>query len=76
MTSYIGRIVMKMNRIQFQPGLSLNQFLDLYASQEQCASALEVSRWPEGFTCPDATAPVIVTTGAADRSKCFSVAIA
>lgn len=43
---------MKMNRIQFQPGLSLNQFLDQYGLQEQCESALEASRWPDGFTCP------------------------
>ena len=43
---------MKMNRIQFQPGMSLNQFLDQYGSQEQCESALEASRWPDGFICP------------------------
>ena len=43
---------MKMNRIQFQPGMSLNQFLDQYGSQEQCESALEASRWPNGFICP------------------------
>lgn len=43
---------MKMNRIQFQPGMSLNQFLDQYGSQEQCESALETSRWPDGFICP------------------------
>jgi len=43
---------MKMNRIQFQPGMSLNRFLDQYGSQEQCESALEASRWPDGFICP------------------------
>ncbi|HTS10310.1 MAG TPA: IS1595 family transposase [Candidatus Eisenbacteria bacterium] len=43
---------MKMNRIQFQPGMSLTQFLDRYGSQEQCETALEASRWPEGFICP------------------------
>ncbi len=43
---------MKMNRVQFQPGLSLNQFLNQYGSQEQCEAALEASRWPGGFTCP------------------------
>ncbi len=43
---------MKMNRIQFQPGLSLNQFLAQYVTQEQCERVLEVSRWPEGFACP------------------------
>jgi hypothetical protein len=32
---------MKMNRIQFQPDLSLNQFRAEYGTQEQCESVLE-----------------------------------
>lgn len=43
---------MKMNRIQFQAGLSLNQFLTRYGEEQQCESALESARWPEGFRCP------------------------
>lgn len=43
---------MKMNRIQFQPGMSLNQFLTQYGEEQQCESALESARWPEGFRCP------------------------
>ena len=43
---------MKMNRIQFQPGLSLNQFLTQYGKEQQCESALESARWPHGFICP------------------------
>jgi transposase-like protein len=43
---------MKMNRIQFQPGLSLNQFLALYGEEQQCELALEAVRWPNGFRCP------------------------
>lgn len=43
---------MKMNRIQFQPGMSLNQLFAQYGTQEQCESALEASRWPKGFACP------------------------
>lgn len=43
---------MKMNRIQFQPGLSLNQFLAEYGEENQCESALESNRWPDGFRCP------------------------
>lgn len=42
---------MKMNLIQFQPGLSLNKFLELYGSQEQCEAVVESARWPVGFTC-------------------------
>jgi hypothetical protein len=45
-------VAMKMNRIQFQPGLSLNQFLAQYGTDQQCESALESARWPGGFICP------------------------
>jgi transposase-like protein len=52
MAIQVRRIAMKMNRIQFQRGLSLNQFLEQYGTQEQCESALETSRWSDGFSCP------------------------
>lgn len=44
---------MKMNRIQFQAGLSLNAFLSSYGTEEQCQAALEKARWPHGFRCPN-----------------------
>ena len=43
---------MAMNRIQFQPGMSVPQFMDLYGVEEKCEAALEAARWPEGFRCP------------------------
>ena len=43
---------MSRNLIQFQSGLSLPEFLKQYGSQQQCESALESSRWPQGFVCP------------------------
>jgi len=43
---------MAMNRVQFQPGLSMPEFLQRYATEEQCAAALQAARWPEGFACP------------------------
>lgn len=43
---------MKMNRIQFQAGLSLNEFLRDYGTEEQCETMLEQFRWPQGFVCP------------------------
>lgn len=43
---------MKMNRIQFQAGMSLNQFLANYGAEHQCVETLELSRWPHGFQCP------------------------
>jgi transposase-like protein len=43
---------MKMNRVQFQPGLSLPAFLEQFGTELQCESALEQARWPDGFRCP------------------------
>ena len=40
---------MAMNRIQFQPGLSLSSFLTLFSTEAQCEAALEKDRWPQGF---------------------------
>jgi hypothetical protein len=39
---------MKMNRIQFQPGLSMPEFFERYGTEAQCHAA----RWPRGFVCP------------------------
>ena len=43
---------MKMNRVQFQPGLSMAEFFDRYGSDDKCEAAVIASRWPEGFACP------------------------
>ena len=43
---------MAMNPVQFQPGLSMAEFLDRYGSEDQCEAALIAARWPEGFACP------------------------
>ena len=43
---------MTMNRVQFQPGLSMAEFFDRYGSDDKCEAALVCSRWPEGFACP------------------------
>jgi transposase-like protein len=43
---------MAQNPIQFQKGLSLQQFLSDYGTEEQCKQALEHWRWPQGFVCP------------------------
>jgi ribosomal protein L37AE/L43A len=44
---------MAMNRVQFQRGLSMAEFLDRYGSEEKCTAALAQSRWPKGFRCPE-----------------------
>ena len=43
---------MAINRIQFQPGLSLPSFLQRYGTEAACTLALEQARWPQGFVCP------------------------
>ncbi len=43
---------MAMNRVQFQAGLSMTQFLDRYGSEDKCEAALIAARWPQGFACP------------------------
>lgn len=43
---------MSMNRVQFQAGLSMAEFLDRYGSDDKCETALVASRWPTGFVCP------------------------
>ena len=44
---------MPMNRVQFQPGLSMPEFIKLYGTEAQCEAALVQSRWPTGFNCPE-----------------------
>lgn len=43
---------MTMNHVQFQPGLSIAEFMDRYGSEDKCEAALIASRWPSGFVCP------------------------
>jgi len=43
---------MAMNKIQFQRGMSYEEFHKWYGSEEQCEAALVKSRWPEGYCCP------------------------
>lgn len=44
---------MPINKIQFQPGLSLPDFFAQFGTEAQCEIALERARWPNGFVCPD-----------------------
>ncbi len=44
---------MARNRVQFQKGLSMAEFIKLYGIEERCHAALVQMRWPDGFVCPD-----------------------
>lgn len=43
---------MAQNKVQFQKGLSLKHFMEIYGTEEQCFDALFAWRWPNGFQCP------------------------
>jgi ribosomal protein L37AE/L43A len=43
---------MPMNRVQFQKGMSLGEFMRRYGTEEECERELESQRWPQGFVCP------------------------
>jgi transposase-like protein len=39
------------NKIQFQPDLSLQNFLSQFGFEDKCRNALVHWRWPQGFVC-------------------------
>lgn len=43
---------MAMNRVQFQAGLSMAEFIQRYGTEAKCYRALYRARWPCGFCCP------------------------
>ena len=64
---------MPLNRVQFQPGMSVAEFFDRIGSQAQCATALAAQRWPSGFAARVAWAPVTLSCGTV-RASCSSAA--
>jgi transposase-like protein len=44
---------MSINPVQFQLGLSMNEFIVRYGTEAKCYRALYRWRWPQGFRCPD-----------------------
>jgi transposase-like protein len=48
---------MAMNRVQFQRGLSMAEFMEQYGTDTQCEVALSAARWPHGFSCPACGGP-------------------
>ena len=52
---------MPMNRIPFQPGLSLPAFRERFGTETQCEAALERAHWPDGFRCPPVVRRIILS---------------
>lgn len=43
---------MAQNKVQYQRGLSIPEFIGGYGSVEQCEALIRKWRWPAGFSCP------------------------
>jgi transposase-like protein len=59
---------MAMNRIQFQPGLSMPDFFAQFGTEAQCEAALLATRWPQGFRCPRCAGAAHSVIGTGKRS--------
>jgi transposase-like protein len=63
---------MTFNTVQFQPGMSLPEFLHCFGTEAHCAAALKAARWPGGFRCPrcNSDAHYVVGHGARRLFQC------
>ncbi len=60
-------------KIQFQPGMSIPEFMRHFGTEEQCAEALQRARWPKGFRCPrcDDARHCLVSQGGRKLFQCI-----
>lgn len=64
---------MTFNRIQFQPGMSLPEFLRCFGTEAHRAAALMAALWPAGFRCPRCSSDRTLTAWLATaRGACSS----
>jgi len=63
---------MNFNETQFQPGMSMPEFLGCFGTEAQCAEAIKVARWPGGFRCPrcDSAEHYVVGYGSPNLFQC------
>ena len=61
---------MAQNRIEFQPGMSMPEFIAQYGTEEQCAAAFQQTRRPDGFRRPrcGSAARGVIEDGRAKRA--------
>ncbi len=45
----------KRNKVQFQPGVSVQRFLKQFGTEAQCREQVFRSKWPTGYKCPRCT---------------------
>lgn len=63
---------MSSHQIRFRPGMSIPEFLSRFGTEAQCAEAIRVSRWSDGFRCPrcEGAARYVVGHGARKLFQC------
>jgi hypothetical protein len=63
---------MAQNRVQFQKGMSITEFLVAFGDEAKCFAAVIAARWPDGFRCPrcDSLDHYIVGHGARKLFQC------
>jgi transposase-like protein len=63
------------NRVQYQEGFSLSDFIQAFGTEDKCLAALENARWPNGFRCPQCGAAEsfgVIHDGRRKRYQCKS----
>ena len=66
---------MPQNRVQYQEGFSLSDFIQAFGTEEKCLAALENARWPNGFRCQQCGAAEsfgVIHDGRRKRYQCKS----
>lgn len=63
---------MAQNRVQFQKGMAITEFLAAFGDEAKCSAAVVAARWPDGFRCPRCDSPdhYIVGHGARKLFQC------
>lgn len=66
---------MPQNRVQYQEGFSLSDFIQAFGTEDKGLAALENARWPNGFRCPqcgEAESFGVIHDGRRKRYQCKS----
>ena len=66
---------MPQNRVQYQEGFSLSDFIQAFGTEDKCLAALEDARCPNGFRCPQCGAAesfCVINDGRRKRYQCKS----
>lgn len=57
---------MGINKVQFQKGLPMAEFMERYGTNEKCHAAVVAQRWPDGLSALNAGRHAIAALSARD----------